>query len=626
MSIKDKLQALLKESETIQLVEGEDLHEALDESWDKGSGFSAGDSINAIKYRKLAARDLKDSKDFEEDYPEHSECMARYHSNMAKHIKHAYHAGEYGVRSEAEPEHDKHLKLAKEFNLKSKDMDESIESDISNYSLEQLDESLIFASGHVEDDLDNYNNELKQHGIKLHSKDAGDTSIISVRKNNKSIGVFPHDYKDTAEDFANELHSITKNHGVHVKSRPIDGGDVVRISKPIKESNESLEIEKELNMSIKDKLQASLKESETIKLVEAEDKQIHTHKLFSYNDDGKAVDAAKAAGINASWKNDVLTLKHHDKELLKKHIKANTDYTDDEIEKTNVLHPKHEIPYYGNFNESAKAKLQKETTDMTEDMDALFNGETLTEEFKEKATTIFEAAVISRVKDEVQELDEIYSTQVQALKEQSEETIETLKEEFAQKLDEQVEEVKASLVEHVDGFLNYIVEQWMNDNEVALETGIKNEIAENVVTGLHKLFSENFVQVPEDKTDLVSEMELHLETVIDKLDEQIKANIELTKTINESKRETMIEKFSQGLTDLNAEKFKSLVEELSFDSAEKFQVKLETIKENYFTKKTVKESTKTNVMITDEPVLELNEDVTPKQTPVMSAYLKQFSK
>lgn len=470
------------------------------------------------------------------------------------------------------------------------------------HTVEQLDESLIFASGHVEDDLDNYNNELKQHGIKLHSKDAGDTSIISVRKNNKSIGVFPHDYKDTAEDFANELHSITKNHGVHVKSRAIDGGDVVRISKPT------------------DKLQkesTDMNESNKIQ---------HTYNIHpQYRDSDNKREfkkSARDAGITVrnhptgevqNHADENLLLSHHDKNHLEKWIDDN--YA--------PVEGSHDLGY-GPSHTYIPPKSMKESMD--EDMDALFNGESLTEEFKEKATTIFEAAVISRVKDEVQELDEIYSTQVQALKEQSEETIETLKEEFAQKLDEQVEEVKSSLVEHVDGFLNYIVEQWMNDNEVALETGIKNEIAENVVTGLHKLFSENFVQVPEDKTDLVSEMELHLETVIDKLDEQIKANIELTKTINESKRETMIEKFSQGLTDLNAEKFKSLVEELSFDSAEKFQVKLETIKENYFTKKTLKESTKTNIMITDEPVLELNEAVIPKQTPVMSAYLKQFSK
>lgn len=265
--------------------------------------------------------------------------------------------------------------------------------------------------------------------------------------------------------------------------------------------------------------------------------------------------------------------------------------------------------------------------DMSEDIDALFNGETLDEEFKEKATTIFEAAVITRVKAEVAELDEIYATQVEQIKEEAQLKIASLEEEFAQKLEEQVEEVKDGLVEHVDGFLNFMVEQWMNDNDVALESGIKAEIAENVITGLHKLFSENFVEVPAEKQDLVSEMEQNLETTLAKLDEQVKVNIALTKTINESKRESLIEKTSQGLTDIDAEKFRDLVEELSFDNAEVFESKLTTIKENYFTKKQVSKVKSESVVITDEPVQELKEEVnTPKTSPVMAAYLKQLGK
>lgn len=347
-------------------------------------------------------------------------------------------------------------------------------------------------------------------------------------------------------------------------------------------------------MSIKDKLQELLEASDTIKAA------------------SKEIDDPKADSDNVIV---------HDGEEVDDNEESQPEPTEPDSEELESEEEKEQ-------KKSTKGKGMTEEikVDVSEDIDALFNGETLTEEFKDKATTIFEAAVVSRVKAEVQELDEIYATQVKALQEQTEEKMDALEKEFAQKLDEQVEEAKDGLVEHVDGFLNYIVEQWIKDNEVALETGIRHEIAENVVTGLHKLFSENFVHVPEEKTDLVEELESHLETAIDKLDEQLKINIELTKTINEGKRESMVEKFTQGLTDVDAEKFKTLVEELSYDSAEKFQGKLETIKENYFTKKAVKQESTTSIAITDEPVTELKEETSPKLNPVMSAYLKQMSR
>lgn len=289
-------------------------------------------------------------------------------------------------------------------------------------------------------------------------------------------------------------------------------------------------------------------------------------------------------------------------------------------------------------NGKGKSKEDKKV-DITEDIEALFNGETLDEEFKTKATTIFEAAVISRVKAEAEELDEIYSTQIAQIKEEAEQKIAeltegfeskiaSLEEEFAQKLEEQVEEMQDGLVEHVDGFLNFMVEQWISDNNVALESGIKSEIAENLMSGLHKLFTENYVTVPEEKVDLVAEMETKLSEALEKLDEQVKANIDLTKTINEGKRASLIEKATDGLTDIDAEKFRDLVEELSFENPESFEGKLTTIKENYFTKKVAsKKIVKENVAITNEPVEELNEEVKkPSTTPLMDAYLKQLSK
>lgn len=271
----------------------------------------------------------------------------------------------------------------------------------------------------------------------------------------------------------------------------------------------------------------------------------------------------------------------------------------------------------------------KETLDMSADIDALFNGETLTEEFKEKASTIFEAAITSRLNEKVEEIEAFYANQVKEIQEEAELEVATQEDLFAQKLDEQIEEVKVGLVEHVDGFLNFMVEQWMKDNEVALESGIKAEIAENLVSGLHKLFTENYVEVPEAKVDLVEELEASVLDLEAKLSAQVKSNIELNNTINEAHREFLVDKTSAGLTELDADKFRGLVEELSYDNAESFEGKLVTIKENYFTKKTTSVKVKEeSLVITDAPVVELTESVSAdkKVNPMINAYLKNLSK
>lgn len=226
-----------------------------------------------------------------------------------------------------------------------------------------------------------------------------------------------------------------------------------------------------------------------------------------------------------------------------------------------------------------------EIKELSEDMDALFNGETLSEEFKTKATTIFEAAVVTRVKQEVAALEE----------------------EFAVKLEKEIEAAKTGLVEDVDGLLNYMIEQWMNDNVVALESGIKTEITEGFITGLHQLFKENYIEVPEDKADLVADLEESVTELKSELTTAIQANIDLTKTINESLRNTITDKVGQGLTAVDSEKFRELVEELSFDNADIFEAKLVTIKENYFTKSTVKPTTQS--VITDTPIEAITEEV-----------------
>lgn len=236
-----------------------------------------------------------------------------------------------------------------------------------------------------------------------------------------------------------------------------------------------------------------------------------------------------------------------------------------------------------------------------EDMDALFNGEELSEEFKTKATTIYEAAVTARVKEEVARIEA----------------------EFESKLAEQVEQNTEGLVEKVDGYLGYIAEQWMAQNEIALERGIKSEILESFVAGMKSLFEEHYIEVPEEKFDVLGEMEDKISELEEKLNEQVAANIELAKTLSEQKRLEILASATQGLTDTEVEKFNALAEELSYEDAESFEKKVQTIRENYFTKKatTVVES-----VVTDTPVEVLTEEKKPQVDPAMNAYLTALNK
>jgi methyltransferase-like protein len=246
------------------------------------------------------------------------------------------------------------------------------------------------------------------------------------------------------------------------------------------------------------------------------------------------------------------------------------------------------------MKEEVEEVKEEITVDVSEDVAALINGEELTEEFKTKAATIFEAAVLTRVKAEVAKIEE----------------------QFESKLAEQVEEVKEGLVEKVDGYLNYVVEQWMTDNELALENGMKTDIMESFIAGMKTLFQEHYIEVPAEKYDLVGELEEEVETTKSKLDEQLASNVELTKQINEMKRVSSIGEFCADLADTDAEKFKGLAEELAYEDADSFKTKLQTIKENYFGKKATVD---VKSPVSDEPV-HLEED-TKTVDPVMAQYL-----
>jgi hypothetical protein len=205
--------------------------------------------------------------------------------------------------------------------------------------------------------------------------------------------------------------------------------------------------------------------------------------------------------------------------------------------------------------------MKKMKTKMKEDIDALFAEDAnLSEDFKSKAATIFEARVLDRVQ-------------------QLEEEIES---KYAEMLEEAVTTIKDDLTAKVDDYLNYVVEQWMEENEIAIESGLRSEITEDFINGLRNLFAENYINVPEDKVDLVDELAGKVEELEEKLNEEIQVNIDYKKALVEATKSELTRVVSEGLTETQVEKIKSLAESVEFSTEDEYKEKLETIRENYF--------------------------------------------
>ena len=211
-----------------------------------------------------------------------------------------------------------------------------------------------------------------------------------------------------------------------------------------------------------------------------------------------------------------------------------------------------------------------DSIDLTDDVKALVSSDAdLSEEFKDKAATIFEAAVKTRIKEQTKILEA----------------------QFDEKLASETETVKEAMVEKVDSYLNYVVEEWMKENELAVERGIRTEIAEDFITGLKGLFKEHYIDVPEEKYNVLDDLTSQVKELESKLNEQIEKNVVLAKDTNELQRASLVVSVSEDLADTEKEKFASMAENVEFDSAEKFAEKLETIKESYFPKTKIEEAT-----------------------------------
>ena len=238
-------------------------------------------------------------------------------------------------------------------------------------------------------------------------------------------------------------------------------------------------------------------------------------------------------------------------------------------------------------------KPSMEELDVSADVAALVEGTELSEEFAEKAKTIFEAAVKAKISEEYDRLVEHFATE----------------------LDKQLEVAKSELSEEVNGTVNYAIGTWMEQNQVAVDRGIRNEITEDFIAGLKGLFEEHYISIPDEKVDVVEGMAESIREMEERLDEQVKANVKLQSRLNETAKLNILNTVSEGLADTQKDKLAALAEGVEFTTEEEFSAKVKTIKESYF-----KEATVTQSEVADEtPVEGENAEVTPAMAQYLNA-------
>ena len=288
--------------------------------------------------------------------------------------------------------------------------------------------------------------------------------------------------------------------------------------------------------------------------------------------------------------------KHQDKKDMKEEDKESKDKKD-EVSETEHMPMKKDDKKEPMKAVYMKSSYKKEDIDVKEHVDALIAGENdLSEEFKSKAATIFESALKSQIK----------------------EIAESMEADYEEKLEKEIESKKEEMTEKVDSYLNYVVEEWMKENSLALERGIKGEIAEDFISGLKKLFEDHYINVPDEKYDVLEAQAKEVEDLKGKLNEEIEKNVELTKVSGELAKEQIKAEVASDLADTAKEKFNKLSEEIEYSNPEDFKKKCETIKESYFGKKSGDESL--------DDVAVQGEDSNEDLSNAMAAYTTAISK
>jgi len=336
-----------------------------------------------------------------------------------------------------------------------------------------------------------------------------------------------------------------------------------------KEKEEVKEVadKKEDEKEVKEEMPAGLKKYLDKKSDKSDDKE---DKKDVKESDEKEKDVKGAESLKASA--DKVKDKEHP--IVKESEEKSKEEKEKEISKVTESEDKKEDEKKKEVSESEDKKedekeVKKETAkdkvkdmDMKEDVAALTDGEELSEEFKAKAATIFEASVKAKLVEEIEKLEGEYETKVA----------------------EKVEETKSEIVEKVDAYLNYVVEEWMKENELAIEKGLRAEITEDFIGGLKSLFESHYINVPQEKYDVIEAQTAEIEKLKEEVNQTIEKNVELNQAIGNHVRQDIINDVSSDLAETETEKLKGLAESIEYKDAESFRTSIETLKNSYFPK------------------------------------------
>ena len=297
-------------------------------------------------------------------------------------------------------------------------------------------------------------------------------------------------------------------------------------------------------------------------------------------------------------------LQEMDKDQVSEVLSALSEVSEDEGEEI-VAEEQQELT-----SENLEELKSKYEINVKSDVEALIQGEELSEEFKEKAATIFEAAVFAKVNEEVNS------------------RIETLEAQYKEQLDESLNETRNEMVQKVDDYLNYVVKEWMQENELAIEKGIRSEIVEDFMVGLKNLFVEHYIDIPDEKVDLVDDLFAKVEDLEESLNKEMEKGIELTKELKEFRKLEAVANISEDLTDVQREKMVKLAESVEYENDEDYSEKLGVLRENYFPTE-VKESNETTgdtepEVLTEEEAKEA--EVANEMSETMKKYSQMLSK
>ena len=358
---------------------------------------------------------------------------------------------------------------------------------------------------------------------------------------------------------------------------------------PIVKEAEEKKDEKEKEVKETEDKKENDKEKETVKegelpaaLQKAIDKKKEDAKESDEKEDEKKKDVKESDEKDSDEKKKEDVKETEDKKEDEKKAEVKEDAAEAEKEK--------EVK---KENETAKDKVKN--LDMKEDVKALTEGEDLSEEFKAKAATIFESAVKAKLVEEIEKLEGEYETKVA----------------------ERVEETKSEIVEKVDAYLNYVVEEWMKENELAIEKGLRAEITEDFIGGLKTLFESHYINVPSEKYDVIESQAAEIEKLKEENNKSIEKSIELNQKVGEFTREGIINDVSSDLAETETEKLKGLAEGIEYKDADSFRKSIETLKDSYFPK--AEASDKQSNEVADN-------DASPNLSESMAAYTAAISK